>query len=178
VLPIERLYAFDQDANRAQQFADDMSSELHLTAQAVDDLKSAVRDSDVCVTCTTTKEYFLKKEYVKPGTFIAAVGADNPEKQELDPQLFISNKVVADILEQCATIGDLHHALQAGLVTREHVHAELGEVVAGKKAGRTSQEEIVIFDSTGMALQDAAAAAVAYEKAVRSGKGVIVDFAE
>ncbi|MCI0694481.1 ornithine cyclodeaminase family protein [candidate division KSB1 bacterium] len=177
VLPLERLYAFDQDAGSARQFADVMSSEIRLTAQAVRDLQSAVRDSDVCVTCTPAKEYFLKKEYVKPGTFIAAVGADHAEKQELDPQLFVSNKIIADILEQCATIGDLHHALQAGLVTKENVHAELGEVVAGKKAGRTSQEEIIIFDSTGMALQDAAAAAVVYEKAISVGKGMIVDFA-
>ncbi|MGH7600676.1 MAG: ornithine cyclodeaminase family protein [bacterium] len=176
VLPIERLYAFDQDAERARQFADEMSAEIRLTAQAVGDLKSAVRDSDVCVTCTPAKEYFLKKEYMKPGTFIAAVGADNAEKQELDPQLFVSNKIIADILEQCATIGDLHHALQAGLVTGENVHAELGEVVAGKKSGRTSKDEIIIFDSTGMALQDAAAAAVVYEKAISVGKGITVDF--
>jgi alanine dehydrogenase len=177
VLPIERLYAFDQDAGRARQFADEMSSEIRLTAQAVGDLKSAVRDSDVCVTCTPAKAYFLKKEYVKPGTFIAAVGADNAEKQELDPQLFVSNKIIADILEQCATIGDLHHALQAGLVTRKNVHAELGQVVAGKKSGRTSKDEIIIFDSTGMALQDAAAAAVVYEKAIGVGNGMTVDFA-
>jgi ornithine cyclodeaminase/alanine dehydrogenase len=178
VLPIERFYAFDQDTSRARQFADEMSSEIRLTAQAVGNLKSAVRDSDVCVTCTPAKEYFLKKEFVKPGTFIAAVGADNAEKQELDPQLFASNKTVADILEQCATIGDLHHALQAGLTTRANVHAELGEVIAGRKVGRTSKDEIIIFDSTGMALQDAAAAAVVYEKAVHSGKGVTIDFAE
>lgn len=177
VLPLERLYAFDQDADRARKFADEMSSEIRLTAQAVDDLQSAVRDSDICVTSTPAKAYFLKKEYVKPGTFIAAVGADNAEKQELDPQLFVSNKIIVDILEQCATIGDLHHALQAGLVTRENVHAELGEVVAGKKLGRTSSGEIIIFDSTGMALQDAAAAAVVYEKAISVGKGMTVDFA-
>ncbi len=162
--------------NCARQFADEMSSERRLTAQAVGDLKSAFRDSDVCVTCTARKEYFLKKEYVKPGTFIAGVGADNPEKQELDPQLFVANKIVVDILEQCATIGDLHHALEAGLVTRENVHAELGEVVAGKKSGRTSKDEVIIFDSTGMALQDAAAAVV-YEKAVGVGNGMTVDFA-
>jgi alanine dehydrogenase len=178
VLPLERLYAFDQDANRARQFADEMSSQLHLTAQAVGDLKSVVRDSDICVTCTPAKAYFLKKEYVKPGTFIAGVGADHAEKQELDPQLFVSNKIVVDILEQCATIGDLHHALQAGLATNENVHAELGEVVAGKKAGRTSNDEIIIFDSTGMALQDAAAAAVVYEKAMRAGGGMTINFAD
>ena len=79
------------------------------------------------------------------------------------------SKIVADILEQCAVMGDLHHALVAGVVTRGDVHAELGEVVAGKKPGRESEEEIVIFDSTGMALQDVAAAAVVYERAVQRG---------
>jgi len=177
VLPIERIFAFDQDAKRALQFADDMSSALHITAQVASDLKSAVRDSDVCVTCTTAKKYFIEKTDVRAGTFIAAVGADNAEKQELDPKLMTSSKVVVDILDQCATIGDLHHALAAGLMTRENVHAELGEIVAGKKAGRTSDDEITIFDSTGMALQDAAAAAIVYEKARQNGKGRMIDFA-
>jgi ornithine cyclodeaminase/alanine dehydrogenase-like protein (mu-crystallin family) len=91
--------------------------------------------------------------------------------------LFAAGKIVVDILDQCATIGDLHHAIAAGLVKRENVHAELGEIVAGKKAGRASEDEMTIFDSTGMALQDAAAAAVVYEKAVQTGKGKRMDFA-
>jgi alanine dehydrogenase len=177
VLPIEHIYAFDQDAKRALQFIDEMSSEIRLTAQVIHDLTPAAEDSEVWVTCTPAKEYFLKKEYVRPGTFVAAVGADNAGKQELDPQLFVANKIVVDVLEQCATIGDLHHALEAGLVTRGNVHAELGEIVAGKKSGRTSKEEITIFDSTGMALQDAATAAVVYEKAISSGKGKLMDWA-
>jgi alanine dehydrogenase len=178
VLPIERIFAYDQDPKRALQFADDMSSALRLTAQVAPSLKKAVGDSDVCVTCTTAKQYFIHREDVAPGTFIAAVGADNPEKQEIDPKLLASSKVVADILDQCATIGDLHHALAAGLMTRKNVHAELGEIVVGKKPGRTSQDEIAIFDSTGMALQDAAAAAIVYQKALQNGKGRIIDFAE
>jgi ornithine cyclodeaminase/alanine dehydrogenase len=105
------------------------------------------------------------------------VGADNPEKHEVHPALMANNKVVADLVEQCATIGDLHHAIAAGLMTKAAVHAELGEVVAGKKAGRTSDQEIVIFDSTGMALQDVAAAAAVYEKATRTGCGITLDFA-
>jgi ornithine cyclodeaminase/alanine dehydrogenase len=154
-----------------------MSSELRLTAQVIHDLKAAVADSDVWLTCTTSKAYFLMKEHVRQGTFIAAVGADNAEKQELDPHLFVSNKIVVDILEQCATIGDLHHALEMGLLTKTNVHAELGEIVAGKKAGRTSREEITIFDSTGMALQDVAAAAVVYEKALSEGRGRVIELA-
>jgi ornithine cyclodeaminase/alanine dehydrogenase len=114
---------------------------------------------------------------VSPGTFIAAVGADNPQKQELHPSLMAGSKIVCDILEQCAVMGDLHHALDAGLVTRSNVYAELGEIVAGQKTGRESQEEITIFDSTGIALQDVAAAAFVYEKAQRKGSGVRLDLA-
>jgi len=175
-LPLKRIYAFDRDAELSAQFADEMSAALRIEAQVARDLKHAVGQSDVCVTCTPAKEYFLKKEYVRPGTFIAAVGADNAEKQELDPQLFVANKIVVDILEQCATIGDLHHALEKGLLAKSDVHAELGEIVAGKKTGRASKEEITIFDSTGMALQDAAAAAVVFEKAVQNKTGMAIDF--
>jgi alanine dehydrogenase len=84
---------------------------------------------------------------------------------------------VVDILEQCASIGDLHHAIEAGAVTRSDVYAELGEIVAGRKPGRTSAEEIIIFDSTGTALQDVAAAAVVYERALRAGVGLSLNLA-
>jgi len=111
------------------------------------------------------------------GMFIAAVGADSPDKQELDAELLVGNRVVVDILDQCAHVGELHHALQRGLLTRGDVHAELGELVAGRKPGRTAPEEITIFDATGTALQDAAAAVVTYRKAVESGRGAWFDFA-
>ena len=80
-----------------------------------------------------------------------------------------------DVLAQCAVMGDLHHALAAGAMRREDVHAELGEVVCGSRPGRRSAEEIFVFDSTGMALQDVAAAAVVYRRAVKSGRGVDVE---
>ncbi len=154
-----------------------MAAELGIQVVPVADLGSAVRHSDVCVTCTTSRQPLLASEHVSPGTFVAAVGADSPDKQELHPALMVGSKVVADLVEQCATIGDLHHAIAAGLLQRTDVHAVLGEVVAGKQAGRTSDQETVIFDSTGMALQDVAAAAVVYEKATRTGCGITVDFA-
>jgi ornithine cyclodeaminase/alanine dehydrogenase-like protein (mu-crystallin family) len=114
---------------------------------------------------------------VRPGTFVAAVGADTPLKQELDPGQMASGKIVVDLLEQSAEIGDLRHALQAGAVTRADVYAELGEIIAGRKLGRTSEEEIVIFDSTGTALQDVAAAAIVYQRALRAGHGVKLNLA-
>ena len=178
VRDLSRAYAWDIDQGQARRFADELSRELNIEVGPVDDLAAAVGESDICVTCTPSKEYFLKQEYVSRGTFIAAVGADSEDKQELDPVLLGSNTVIVDLLEQCASIGELHHALNHGLLTKQDVHAELGEVVAGKKAGRTSEEEIIIFDSTGTALQDVAAAAIVYERAVRANIGAVINLAE
>ncbi len=86
-----------------------------------------------------------------------------------------SNKIVVDMLEQCASIGDLHHALEEGLLEKTRVHAELGEIVAGRKPGRTSREEITIFDSTGLAIQDLAAGQLVCKKAVQAGQGKVLE---
>lgn len=171
VLPLQHVYAFDLNEGEAHRFAVECSRELGIEVEVVKDLATAARRSDVCVTCTPAKKYFLQKDYIAPGTFLAGVGADSEEKQELEPQLLASNKVVADLLEQCVAIGDLHHAIAGGLMQPSNVHAELGEVVAGRKSGRTSQDEITVFDSTGTALQDVAAAAVVYERATKQGRG-------
>jgi len=174
VLPLRRVYAFDVEAAKAAAFAHELSSDLGLDARAVDDLARAAPESQVVVTCTPSRKAFLLPEHVTPGAFVAAVGADSPEKQELDPRLLASNTVIVDLLDSCAALGELHHALAAGLMTREDVHAELAEVVVGRKTGRRAAEEIVVFDSTGTALQDVAAAAVVFEKAVASGRGLVL----
>jgi alanine dehydrogenase len=174
---LEKAFAWDIQKDAAERFALAMAAELGIAVTPVDDLPAALRQSDLCVTCTPAKKFFIHKKDVPPGMFIAAVGADNEDKQELDPALLgPKNKVVADVVAQCAAIGDLHHALTAGTATVSGVYAELGEIVCGKKAGRTSAEEITIFDSTGMALQDVASAALVYEKAVTAGQGLRLDF--
>ena len=177
VLPIEKVWAWDRDRAQAQKFTTELAGELGVDIEVVADLQTVVGQSDVVVTCTPSKHPFLKKDFVAPGTFIAAVGSDNPEKQELEAVLLSGNKLVADVLEQCATIGELHHALDEGLMTRESAYGELGEVIAGVKPGRTSPDEIIIFDSTGMALQDVVTAAEVYEKAVSARVGTLIDFA-
>ncbi len=176
VCPLERAYAFDVDASQSKRFASELADELGINVVVAPDLIEAVGHSDICVTCTPSKHYFLKREYVPPGMFIAAVGADNEEKQELDPTLMANNKTVVDLMEQCAAIGDLHHALERGLMSRDDVHAELGAVVAGRRHGREAAEEIIIFDSTGMALQDVVAAVAVYEKALSSAQGTRMNF--
>ena len=174
VLPLRRIMLVDIDHSRAEDLATRGAAKHGLRMEATKDLRAAVRGSDVCVTCTTSRRAFLEARDVAPGTFIAAVGADNPEKQELEPSLLASATLVVDVLDQCAEIGELHHALEAGVLAREGVHAELADVVVGRRPGRTRQEEITIFDSSGTALQDVAAAVAVYEKARASGRGTVV----
>jgi ornithine cyclodeaminase/alanine dehydrogenase len=165
VLPLRKIRVFDLDPSAAQNFAMKLSDELQLEIEPVHDLGTSLQHSDVCVTCTTATKFFVRKDDVVPGTFIAAVGADDTHKQEIDPALMASAKVVADSLEQSCTIGDTHHAIGHGLMRKEDVYAELSEIVAGRKAGRTSDDEIIVFDSTGVAIEDAVAAVAVYEKA-------------
>ena len=177
VVPLKKIYAFDLNEHTMTELANQLSAELKIDIEPTRDLPSAIQKSDVCVTCTTASEFFVRKEDVAPGTFIAAVGADDAYKQEIDPALIASAKVVADSLNQSCAIGDTHHAIAKGLMRKEDVYAELGEIVAGKKSGRTTDDEIIIFDSTGVAMEDAVAAAAVYEKARASNIGTYFEFA-
>jgi alanine dehydrogenase len=173
VLPIKTIYAYDLDSAAAQRFVE---ANRQLGVRSVEDVHDAISNSDVVITCTPAHEFFVRSRDVRPGTFIAAVGADNDHKQEIDPRLFVKNKIVVDSLAQCLKIGDLHHAVVEGFASVESVHAELADVVAAKAVGRTSEDEITIFDSTGVAIEDAAAAALVYEKAARGGIGTRFSF--
>ncbi len=172
---LTRARAFDLDLGRANRFATEMAAELGIEVTVIPDPAAAARDTDIWVTCTPAHRWFLGRAHVRPGAFVAAVGADNPEKQEIEPELLAGSAVVADILEQCATLGDLHHAVAAGLMGREDVRAELADVVSRRTPARRSPEEVVVFDSTGTALEDVAVAALAYERAVAAEAGLGVD---
>jgi len=177
ILPLRRIMLVDIDHARAEELARRVAAKHGVRLEPTKNLRDALRDSDVCVTCTTSRRAFLEAEDISPGTFIAAVGADNPEKQELEPSLLASATLVVDVLHQCAEIGELHHALAAGVLTLERVHAELADVVVGRRPARTRPDEITIFDSSGIALQDVAAAVAVYEKARAAGRGTAVNLA-
>ena len=168
VLPLRKIYAFDADEGRAGKFARELGPEFADGVEPVSRLAPALKESDVCITCTPATEFFVRQEDVRAGTFIAAVGADDSHKQEIDPALLASAKIVADSLDQCCAIGDTHHALVQGLIRKENIYAELSEIVAKIKPGRSSDSEIIVFDSTGVALEDAVAAVAVYEKARES----------
>jgi ornithine cyclodeaminase/alanine dehydrogenase-like protein (mu-crystallin family) len=174
--PIERAATYDVDAGAAAALARRMSDELGIPVIAAAALDAA-RECDVIVTCTSSRRAFLTPDHVRPGTFVAAVGADNSDKQEIDPALFPRSTVVVDSLEQCAEIGDLHHALATGAFARERVHASFAEIVAGRKPGRRSADEIILFDSTGLGLYDVASAVRLYERALERRAGTRVPLA-
>jgi alanine dehydrogenase len=175
VLRLENVRLFDTDHARAESLAARTAGALGVRVEVVKDLPAALRSSDVCVTCTPARGAFVSRADVAPGTFIAAVGADDHGKQELEPALVAAATLVVDVLAQCAAIGELQHALAAGLLTPERVHAELGDVVAGRRPGRTRDDEITVFDSTGTAIQDVAAAIAVYERARAAGRGLHIE---
>jgi alanine dehydrogenase len=166
VRPIERVFAFDADPAAILEGAE----------RGVD-LEDAVAQSDVVLTCTTSRTPILDQRHLHPGLFIAGVGADNPEKHELSPALLANSLVVADITDQAAKMGDLHHAIVAGMLTPDDIHGELADILCGRVPARQSEEEIFVFDSTGTALQDVATAAVALSRAAEREIGLEISLA-
>lgn len=176
VRELERAFVFDLDPLKAATFATEMQTLHEFEILVATDLGTATRDSEIVVTTTSAKRAFLGRDHLSNGAFVAAVGADSEQKQEIEVDLLRTSVIIADDLEQCATIGDLHHALDAGVVARGDVRATLDEVVCGLKPGRISEDEIIIFDSTGMAIEDVAAASIVFERAVADGAGLAVQF--
>ena len=171
VASVRRVLAWDIDWEKARKFAHEMHEALGLEVTAVQSACDATLPSDIIVTATSAQTPFLTAACVRAGTFVAAVGADSPHKSELTPELMAASKIVVDVLSQCSVMGDLHHAIEAGLVTSADVHAELGDLVIGRKLGRTTPYEITVFDSTGVAIQDAASAAWIYQRAIAGNVG-------
>jgi ornithine cyclodeaminase/alanine dehydrogenase len=171
VLRLQQVFAWSRDKEHAAAYSSSMSEELRISVVPCTEIASALRQSDILITCTPSRTPFVHRKDVTPGLFIAAVGSDSPAKQELDTDLVAASKVVADLKTQVAAVGETHHAIEAGLLKPEQIHAELGDVVAGKRLGRGDSTEIIIFDSTGTAMQDVVAAAAVYEKARDRGLG-------
>jgi ornithine cyclodeaminase/alanine dehydrogenase-like protein (mu-crystallin family) len=164
VRPIRRVFAYDSDRRFAEAFASERGT-ADCAVMVSDSVAAACAEADIVATCTSATSPILHFGDLRPGTFVAAVGTDSEHKHEIAPDVLANSRVVADILDQCVQIGDLRHAIAAGAMTREDVHAELADVVTGRKRGRSDDAQIFVFDSTGTALEDVAAAALVYERA-------------
>lgn len=163
VRPLGKVIAVDQDHGQAERFVRRVREDLHLHCVAGTLLDAAAAQPAIWVTCSTSTEFVLFPEHVRAGAFVAGVGVDSEQKRELSPALLEQSHVVADLVDQCKQIGDLHHALAAG--TEPKSVRELAQVVAGRQPGREHAHDICVFDSTGIGLQDVAAAAAVFEAA-------------
>jgi alanine dehydrogenase len=136
------------------------------------DLEAVVRGADVVVTITPAREPIVRDEWIAPGTHIAAVGADKGGDQELEGSILQRARIFVDDIRQCRTDGEINVPLSQGLIAEDDVAGEIGEVITGKKPGRRSPDEVTVFDSTGIALQDSATVPLEYERAVAAGVGI------
>jgi len=142
---------------------------------SVKNAKDAVEGADIVVTTTPSREPLVSNDWVEAGMHFNCIGADAPGKQELDPDILRRAKIFVDDWEQASHSGEINVPLAKGIITRQNVLAEIGEVVAGLKPGRTSPDEITVFTSTGLAVQDAVTADLAYKKALAKGIGQFVE---
>jgi alanine dehydrogenase len=144
----------------------------HLSITGSTDLERVVRGADVVVTGTHARGWIVDDAWVSPGTHLAALGADLEGEQELDPRILQRARIFVDDIRQCRTDGEINVALREGLLREEDVAGELGKVICGELPGRQSDDEVTVFDSTGIALQDSATVPLEYERALAAGVGV------
>lgn len=171
ILDIQAIHAWHPDSEKAQRYKADIEGEFGIPVIVAPSAASAVGHADILITTTRGKGAVVEAEWVRPGTHVIAIGADQAGKQELDPALFARAKVIVDSLPQCLVKGETANALAANVIGREDIHGEIGEVLLGTKVGRSTPDEITIFDSTGMAMQDNTTAHAIYRKAMAAGVG-------
>ncbi len=175
VFALEHVKVYSQTEENRKKFASEMSKELGIDVQAVDHARKAVVGSDIVVTATPSRKAIVMDEWIEKGMHINCIGADEPGKQELDPRIMRRvDKIVVDSLSQCKVLGEIQHALGQGIIKESEVFAEIGEILAKQKKGREREDEITLFDATGLAAQDIAAANVVYRLAKKRKMGIKV----
>ncbi len=174
--PIEKVWVISRNAENASRFAEEMTEHFGIPVQATSDLEMAVRAADIVITATSGHTPLFDGEWLRPGCHINAVGSHLPTAREVDSRTIQRATVVTDQTSAClAEAGDLVVPLKAGEITQDHIHAEIGAIVAGNKQGRTSADEITFFKSVGLAVQDVAVARLVVEKALAAGVGVVLE---
>ena len=165
---IEEVKVFDQQKDVSVGYADEMGAKLSISIRPVETIEEAA-EADIVVTTTPSRKPVVKKQHIRPGTHINAIGADAKGKQELEADVLKNAKVVTDDIEQAYHSGEINVPLSEGLIKPEEIYGTLGEVVANIKQGRENDEEVTIFDSTGLAIHDIICAKLVYEKSKERG---------
>ena len=172
------------NADHAIQFARDCKTTLkeafglsceNTVFEAMSDLKQAASKSDIIITITPARNPVIKKEWVKPGTHLSCIGADMEGKEEIAPEIFAGARIFADDKPQCMRVGEMELAIKGGFITADQVAGELGEVLSGKIKGRLTDDDITIFDATGLALLDLVTGKKAIDLAEEKQLGITAD---
>jgi ornithine cyclodeaminase len=173
VRPIEQATIWARDHDKAERTASQLSQRLDIEVHAVDDIAGAVRLADVIVTTTPSTTALIQADWLRPGQHVTAMGSDQHDKNELQPAcLTRADLYVPDRRSQTERLGELHHALTAGIIDPETEFPELGDIVAGKAPGRPAPGAITISDLTGTGVQDTAIATFARQRSVIAGAGI------
>lgn len=176
VRPLEEVRIFDIDHQKAVAFASKVSQEFSVHARAVSQARDAVAGCDLVVTATSATEPVFDGAFLQDGTHVSGVGSNSPAKRELDITTLTRSKIVVDFKEQVLQeAGDIQAAIQAGAISADSIHAGLADLVAGTKEGRIGEQEITLFKSVGVAIEDIAVATFAYEQALAAGIGLELD---
>ncbi|MCJ8205422.1 cyclodeaminase [Pseudomonas sp. RGM2987] len=172
VRPIDEVRVWARDKQKAQAFSAELSHSTGLSVTACPDIEAALEGVDIAITCTPSREPLIEARHLHPGLHITAMGSDAEHKNEISPQALAAvDCYVADRLSQTRVLGELHHALAAGTVRDESALSELGQVLAGQRAGRTAETQVTLCDLTGTGAQDTAIANLAFNRARAAGKG-------
>ena len=176
--PLEKLYAFSVDPiERRKDFADRITSAINVPVELVDDPKLAVGKSDIVILATSAKDPILDGAWLKPGTHINGVGSHAPAMREIDTLTVQKSRIVCDLVEACkAEAGDFMIPANNGEWSWDKVAGNLGDVILGKVAGRVGDNDITLFKSVGLAIQDMSVAKAVYDEAVKAGIGTEFEF--
>lgn len=175
VRPIRSARIWARDHTRAETLAAECARQYGIDVTAVADPRDAMRGSHIVVTTTPAEKPILMAEWLEAGQHLTAMGSDSEHKNEIDPAVFARGTYIADRLSQTRILGELHHAIKAGLVGADDPFAELGAVIAGSAKGRTSADDITFADLTGTGVQDTAIANLAVSRAAGAGSGQTIE---
>ena len=171
-----RLLIYGLIPEEVDQYIAEMTPLLGVEIIKADNAESVVRESEIVVTTTPSRQPYLKAEWVHPGLHITAMGADGDEKQELFAGVFGRADLIAcDRKAQCLVRGELHHALEAHIISQDDDIIELGELTSGSRSGRSTPQQVTVCDLTGVGVQDTAIALLAFQKAEKLGLGMQIE---
>lgn len=178
VMDIKEVRVSCRTCETRENFAKEASEKYGIPVKAVDTIKEAVQGADVLLTTTPSRDPVVKSKWIDNGTHINAMGADAPGKQELNSHVLQKAKIFIDCWDQASHSGEINIPVHEGLVRRSDIVGKIGDVITGSVPGRTSDDEITVFDSTGLAVQDIVTAWNVYEKALEQGIGKKMNFLE